>query len=54
MLYQCLLIRLAMETSLKDWLHDEYWVMYGRVESLYYTPETNVTLCVNYSGIKIF
>lgn len=26
--------------------------MYGSVESLYCTPETNVTLHVNYTGIK--
>ena len=33
--------------------HDEhYWVMY-RVESLHSTPETNTTLYVNYTGIKI-
>ena len=28
--------------------------MYGTVESLYCTPETNITLHVNYTGIKIF
>ena len=32
--------------------HDEHWVMYGSVESLYCTPETNITLYVNYTGIK--
>ena len=32
---------------------DEHWVMYGIVESLHCTPETNVTLYVNYTGIKI-
>ena len=25
---------------------DEHWVMYGIGESLYYTPETNITLYV--------
>ena len=25
---------------------DEHWVMYGSVESLYCTPETNITLHV--------
>ena len=29
------------------------WVSYGGVESLYHIPETNVTLYVNYNGIKI-
>ena len=24
---------------------DEHWVLYGSVESLYCTPETNITLC---------
>ena len=34
--------------------HHEHWVMlYRIVESPYCTPETNITLCVNYSGIKI-
>ena len=32
---------------------DEFWVMYGNVESLYCTLETTVTLYVNYTGIKI-
>ena len=31
---------------------DEHWVMYGIVESLYYTPEINITQYVNYTGIK--
>ena len=31
--------------------HDEHRVMYRIVESLYYTPETNITLYVNYTGI---
>lgn len=26
-------------------------VIYGNVESLYYTPEANITLYVNYTGI---
>lgn len=29
------------------------WVMYEIGESLYYTLETRVTLCVNCTGIKI-
>ena len=32
---------------------DEHWVMYGTVGSLYYTPESNITLYVNYAGIKL-
>ena len=24
--------------------HDEHWVLYGRGDSLYCTPETNITL----------
>ena len=31
---------------------DEHWVIYGIVESLYYNPETNITLYINYTGIK--
>ena len=31
--------------------HNEHWVMYGTVESLYCTGETNITLYVNYNGI---
>ena len=27
--------------------------MYGTVESLYCTPETNITLGISYTGIKI-
>jgi len=33
---------------------DKHWEMYGNVELLYCTPETNITLYVNYTGIKIF
>ena len=32
--------------------HDDHWVMDGIVGSLYCTPEMNITLYVNYSGIK--
>lgn len=32
----------------------EQSIMYREVESLCYTPETNVTLCVNYTQIKFF
>lgn len=31
---------------------DERRVMYGSGESLYCTPETNITLYANYTGIK--
>ena len=30
---------------------NEHEVMNGIAESLYYTPETNITLYVNYTGI---
>lgn len=33
--------------------YDEHWVVY-RIESLYCSPETNITLYDNYTGIKIF
>ena len=32
---------------------DEHWVICGTVESLYCTPETNVTVSIIYTGIKI-
>ena len=32
--------------------HDEHRVMYRVVESLYCTPETNITLYVNYLEFK--
>ena len=32
-------------------LYDEPWVIYRIIESLYYIPETNMTLYVNYTGI---
>ena len=37
-----------------DWnlgvhLNDEHWVLYGSVESVYSTPETNITLYVNWN-----
>ena len=28
--------------------HNEHWVLYGNVESLYFTPESNTTLNVYY------
>ena len=37
--------------GIKESTCEEYWVMYGSVESL--LPETNRTLNVNYTGIKI-
>ena len=39
--------------EIKDCTGDEHWVMYGIVESMYCTPETNITLYVNYTQIKI-
>ena len=33
--------------------HDEHWVKYGSIESLYCTSETDILLYVNYRGIKI-
>ena len=33
---------------------DENWVMNRIAESLYCMPETNVTLYINYAGIKTF
>ena len=39
-------------TGLAYTYHDEHWVMYRIVESLYCTPETNITLNVNYTGIE--
>ena len=33
--------------------HGEHWAMYKIVKSLYCTPENNITLYVNYTGIKI-
>ena len=32
---------------------DEHWVLDGRVESLYYSPETNITLYINNTRDKI-
>jgi len=52
MLYQCLLICLAIETFTKDWLRDEHRVMYGGAEPLHCTPETNIRLHINYTAIK--
>ena len=36
---------------IKECTCDEHQVLYISVESLYCTPETNITLCVNYFGI---
>ena len=33
--------------------HDEHWIMYRIVESLYCTPEINIRLYDNYIRIKI-
>jgi len=35
--------------GIKECTCDEHQVMYGSVESLYYTPETNITLYVNWN-----
>ena len=37
--------------GMKGYTCDEHWVLYGSAESLYCTPETNITLYVNYTGI---
>ena len=37
----------------EEYTCDEHWVMYGIVESLYCTAQTNITVYVNYTGIKI-
>lgn len=38
--------------SIKECTCDEPWVIHGIVELLYCMPETNMTLCVKYIGIK--
>ena len=35
----------------EDTCHDDHWVIYRITESLYCTPETDRTLCVNCAGI---
>ena len=40
--------------GIKKGTWDEHQVMYASVESLYCTPETNITLYVNYPGINFF
>ena len=37
----------------KLYIYDEHWVMYTVVETLYCPPETNITVYVNCTGIKI-
>ena len=37
---------------MKECTRDEQWVMYGIAESLYYTPETDATPYIKYTGIK--
>ena len=38
----------------KEYIYcDEHWIVYRTVETLHCTPETNITLYVNYTGIKI-
>lgn len=39
--------------GIKECIRDEYWVMYAVAESLYCTPDTNLTVYVNYIGIEI-
>ena len=36
-----------MGEVIKECTGDEHQALYGSVESLYCTPETNITLCVN-------
>ena len=36
--------------GMKEGTCDEHWVLYGSVESLYWTPETNLTVL---TGISI-
>ena len=38
--------------GIKDGPGDEHWVVCGSVESLYCTPEPNITLYVNYIETK--
>ena len=38
--------------EIKQYTYDECRVMYRIDESLYCTPETNITVYVNYTGIK--
>ena len=33
--------------GIKEGTCEEYWVIYGKVESLYCKPETNITLYIN-------
>ena len=43
-----------IDDGIKEYTYcDEDWVMYEIVESLYCTLETNITLYVNYTVIKI-
>ena len=38
--------------GIKEWTcHDEHWVLYGIVETLYCTHWTDIILSVNYNGI---
>ena len=39
------------EGNEEDIYCDEHWVMHRIAEALYYTPESNMTLYVNYTGI---
>ena len=38
--------------EIKEYTYDEHWIMYWITESLYDTPETNITLYVTITGIK--
>ena len=40
--------------GIKEDTCDEHWVLDIIVESLYCTSKTNITLYVNYTGIKFF
>ena len=37
----------------QEYLSCEHWEMYRIVESLYCTPDINIILWVNYTGVKI-
>ena len=40
--------------GIKEYTYDEHWVIYGNVELLYCTLETNITLHVNWNLNKFF
>ena len=38
--------------GIKEHTYDEHWAMYRIAESLYCTPEANITLYAIYTGMK--